>query len=46
MYESTSTFLQSELSYRTDRLTSAAAGRRRRQRNPRGRREAGSDRTR
>ncbi|HET8960237.1 hypothetical protein [Nocardioides sp.] len=41
MYESTNTFLQSELTYRADRLASAAAGRRRR-RVPRVRRRAAS----
>ena len=32
MYETTSTFLQSELSYRTDRLKSGLGGNRRRHR--------------
>ena len=42
MYESTNTFLQSELTYRADRLASAAAAGRRRRRVPRVRRRAAS----
>lgn len=42
MYESTSTFLQSELSYRADRLRSGvAASSRRHRRSPRRRRTGG-----